>query len=189
MSWNSPANQIKSSTSRRCRSNSRKAAPLEKGLAALKKFGTVEVLAQPRLLMKFPQDAEVRVGQQLPISSKETRPESTGEPEAKGKFEELGFSLGVHGRWASAADPTRAVLTLKVQQRSLEEPPQPVISPQDPGSPMIVARVWESAFSVQTGRSVWLTSPARAARSLAARPLSSVYGSGGSTTAASSSIR
>jgi hypothetical protein len=129
---------------------------LTEGMEILKKLGRVDVLSRPTLLVNWPQEAEVSVGQQIATPA---RPVSQHEdaPASKESYEQIGIHLRVHGRWLTEANPARAEITVNMRQRSFEEPP-PVISPQGASLPSIVTRVWNRSVPVEAGRSIWITS-------------------------------
>lgn len=128
-------------------------ATLEHGLDVLRKQGSVELLSSPRLLVNWPQEAEIKIGERVPTVESLTTDEQ-GRPEPKIGYEDVGLNMKVRGRWLDDAKAARAEIALKIRQQTIGKSSVAVASGVT--LPTFTDRSWETVAAVETGQSVWL---------------------------------
>lgn len=116
-------------------------ATLDDAIKLLESTGKVEVLSRPSILAKWPQSAEVTIGERVPIKDGD-----------KTKYEEVGLKLSVQGQWLDQVDPQRAYLRMKIDHSYIVDTPPDTVG-------RIVHNEIEKERTVSEGNTAWFALP------------------------------
>ncbi len=113
----------------------------------LKKYGNLEILSRPSILVKEGQDANVTIGERVPTLDSV---DDQGKP--KINYEDIGISMDLQGRWIRAGE--RARLALDIKETSISP------SSIDVGSggtklPVFTRRMTHSVIEIDQGGMGW----------------------------------
>jgi type II secretory pathway component GspD/PulD (secretin) len=113
---------------------------VDDAIKLLERTGKVEVLNRPSILVKWPQSADITIGERVPKDGDKT------------KYEEIGLKLSVQGQWLDQVDPQRAYLRMKIDHSYIVDTP-----PDTAGR--IVHKEIEKERTVSEGKTAWFPLP------------------------------
>jgi hypothetical protein len=127
---------------------------LEQGLAAIRKFGAAEVLSSPRLLIKWPAEAKIQIGERVPFVGNFAK-DAAGKTTPQMDYRFIGLSMKVRGRWLGGAEARHAEISLNAERTSWGTSTVSVAAGVT--LPTFSTRTWETVASLEAGKAVWLT--------------------------------
>jgi hypothetical protein len=86
-------------------------ADAKRSLLNLEELGDWEVLSRPSLLVEWPQEATIRIGEEAPVPAHSEASENDNEAQVDDEID-TGLMLNIYGYWTDETDPNRAMISV-----------------------------------------------------------------------------